>query len=225
MLREKIPVAREGVPFIGIAALASLVFAELQFAWPAMLALAAVCFILYFFRDPERIVPADTGLAISPADGRVVEIADRIKPPFFEGVSWRCDEFRKIGIFMNVFDVHVNRAPVNGRVCDIAWYPGRFMSADRLSASLENERCAVLLEDSYGRSVIVTQVAGLVARRIVCRLQCGDKVNAGERYGLIRFGSRVDIYLPRNYEVCVGEGERVIAGQTVIGRMQGKCHK
>ncbi len=220
MYKENIPVAREGVPFIGIAALASLVFALLGLVAPALFFLLAVFFILYFFRDPERIVPACDGCVIAPADGVVVEVSHDVQVPFFEDCHGAARRFSKVGIFMNVFDVHVNRAPVRGTVLDVQWMPGRFMSADRLAASIENERCAMLLEDDCGRPVTVVQVAGLVARRIVCRAERGDNLEAGARYGLIRFGSRVDIYLPDRYAVHVREGERVMAGQSIIGAVR-----
>lgn len=214
--------AREGVPFMGIAALASLVSALLGLVLPALFFLLAVVFILYFFRDPERITPECEGCVISPADGVVVEVADNVNVPFFKDhypPHFRC---KKVGIFMNVFDVHVNRAPVRGKVLDVSWLAGSFMSADKGAASFENERCAMLVEDSYGRHVTVVQVAGLIARRIVCRAEKGDMLHPGTRYGMIRFGSRVDIYLPSKYVVSVKEGDRVIAGQSIIGAMNNE---
>lgn len=217
MHKEKIPVAREGVPFIGIAALALLVFALLNLLVPALLSLVAFLFVMYFFRDPERITPSDKDLIVSPADGRVVEITSVDKVPFFDK-SFEASACRKVGIFMNVFDVHVNRMPVSGRVLDVEWMPGSFMAADRLKASLENERCALLVQDIYKKKVLVVQVAGLIARRIVCRAEPGDVLSVGQRYGMIRFGSRVDLYLPQDFTISVKEGDRVIAGQSIIGK-------
>ncbi len=205
--------AREGVPFIGMAALATVVLAVLQMPWPAAAAFAATAFCLYFFRDPERIVPHGPDLIVSPADGKVIQVAEGEEDPYF-GPGRRL----RISIFMNVFDCHVNRSPIAGRVVDMAYFQGRFMPADRARAMAENERCAMLLEDDKGRRITVVQVAGLIARRIVCLAQVGDGLERGQRYGMIRFGSRLDLYLPAGSNAAVRPGDRVTAGQSTIAR-------
>ncbi len=208
--------AREGVPFIGMAALATVVLAVLQMPWPTAAAFAATAFCLYFFRDPERVVPHGPDLIVSPADGKVIEVAEGEEDPYF-GPSGpgRC---LRISIFMNVFDCHVNRSPIAGRVEDMAYFPGRFISANRPRAMAENERCAMLVRDEEGRGVTVVQVAGLIARRIVCFAQVGDRLERGQRYGMIRFGSRLDLYLPASSRPQVSKGQRVSAGQSILAR-------
>ena len=214
MLPVRIPVAKEGVPFIGMSALATVVFALLQFSWPAIAALVFTGFVLYFFRDPERIVPTEAGLLTSPADGKVIEITEAQEPWFSIGRTIR------ISIFMNVFNCHVNRAPVSGEVRKLKYRPGLFLSANRSRAMAENEACALLVRDDNGRSVVVVQVAGLIARRIVCYAQVGDRLERGQRYGMIRFGSRLDVYLPAGSRILVRRGDRAVAGQTVLAEMK-----
>jgi len=207
-----IPVTKEGVPFIGFVALAAIVFALLEWSVLAAAALAAGAFVIYFFRDPERVVPSEPGAVVSPADGKVIEIRED-----FEG-SLQGQEVRRISIFMNIFDVHVNRAPITGKVEQIQYQPGCFFPADRAGASVRNERNALLLRSEGGESCTVVQVAGFIARRIVCWAEVGDTVHRGERFGLIRFGSRLDVYMPREYSVLVKVGQRVVAGQSVLAR-------
>jgi phosphatidylserine decarboxylase len=201
----KLPIAREGWPFVLAAAAILLLCLTLRLQWASAVALLLSVFVAWFFRDPERSVPEGEELILSPADGRVIEV--RSRP---EGGN-------KIGIFLSIFDVHVNRLPVSGRVAAVEYRKGRFLAAWKTIASDENERCGVLLE-SGGESVRVVQVAGLVARRIICRLQPGETVRRGERYGLIRFGSRVDIYLPAGAEVTATVGDKVKGGSDVIAR-------
>lgn len=210
MRTQQIPVAMEGVPFVGLAAFASVIFAVLGWSVPAVAALAASAFILYFFRDPERIVPYEDDLVVSPADGRVLEVMEVDGSPFRAGCVWR------ISIFMNVFNVHVNRVPVAGVIRDIRYVPGSFLPADRERAMVRNERNALMIEDDKGRAITVVQVAGLIARRIVCRAETGDWVRRGQRFGMIRFGSRLDCYLPRDCRVLVKSGQRTVAGETVM---------
>ncbi len=212
MLSERVPIAWEGVPFWGFSAFTALVFALLGWEVPAVTALAVTAFVLYFFRDPERVVPGGPGLVVSPADGRVVEIVDAC-----EG-SLQGERVKRISIFMNVFNVHVNRSPVSGRVSKVEYHPGGFRPADRPKAVVSNERCALLVDADEGFQVTAVQVAGLVARRIVCRATEGDHLARGERFGLIRFGSRVDLYIPLEFDVCVERKERVRAGETVLAR-------
>jgi len=211
MLAPKIPVAKEGLPFIALAALLTLVAALL--AWPKMALLLSLVtlFVVYFFRDPERIITThDDKTILCPADGRVIGV-DRIDEcPFIAGKTMR------ISVFMNVFNVHVNRAACAGRVEKVLHKPGMFFAADDKKAALENESCTTVLRLPSGQEVAMVQIAGLIARRIVCWLQEGDEIKAGERFGLIRFGSRVDIYLPDDSQVKVFPGRKVKAGETVL---------
>ena len=211
MLTPKIPVAQEGYPFIALAALLTLVAALLGWRCTALIFSLATLFTVYFFRDPERIISAhDDKTVLCPADGRVIGV-DRLNDcPFVSGKVIR------ISVFMNVFNVHVNRAACAGRVEKIVYKPGMFFAADDKKAVLENESCATVLRLASGQEVAMVQIAGLIARRIVCWLQPGDEVQAGERFGLIRFGSRVDIYVPDDSQVTVFPGRgKVKAGQTV----------
>ncbi len=216
MRPERIPVAREGVPFIALAGAAALILALLGWAVPALAALAAASFILYFFRDPERIVPSAPGLVVAPADGRILDVRDVDNAPLLKGPA------RRISIFMNVFNVHVNRSPVSGRVREISYSPGAFMPADRDKAILANEQNAICIQDESGNMITVVQVAGLIARRIVCRVEAGDWLRRGERFGMIRFGSRLDCYLPHGCEILVKAGDRTSAGETLLARWKRK---
>ena len=201
----------EGWPCIGLTALAALVFACLDW-WPAALIFLALCwFSVHFFRDPERVPPTGPGLAVSPADGRVIRVETRPDP--FSGEARQC-----VSIFMNLFNVHVNRAPVACTVQGILYLPGKFLNASFDKASTDNERCAYSLRDANGDLWSMVQIAGLVARRIVCRVEEGDTLDRGERYGMIRFGSRVDLYLPEGYVAAARVGETVLAGQSVLAR-------
>lgn len=211
MRTPSLGLAPEGGPIIGLLALTSLVSACLDW-WPAALpALILLWFAVHFFRDPERVIPHGDGLAVSPADGRVIRIANRADP--FSGEARVC-----VSVFMNVFNVHINRSPVAGRVTDIAYTPGKFFNAAWDKASTDNERCAWQVTDADGAAWTFVQIAGLVARRIVPRAEMGDDLTRGERFGLIRFGSRVDLYLPAGYDCAVNIGQTVLAGQTVIAR-------
>jgi phosphatidylserine decarboxylase len=206
---RKLPVAREGWPFIlGSAAIA----VGLRLAGHRRLALpfwAASLASLGFFRDPEREIPAVVNGVLSPADGRVLGVEDAVDP--FVGPSTR------VSIFLSPLDVHVNRAPIAGLVVDVIYTPGRFVAAYDPDAG-DNERCAIRLQGDAAR-VTVVQIAGVVARRIVCRVGAGDKLAAGERFGMIRFGSRTDCYVPRGSDVRVRPGDRVVGGVTVIGAL------
>jgi phosphatidylserine decarboxylase len=204
-------VAPEGFPLIGLAAFAALVFALLDFCVPAVFFLVLAAFCLHFFRDPERVTPQAPGLAVSPADGRVTAVTPRPDP--FSGTARPC-----VSIFMNVFNVHVNRSPVEASVKAVVHHPGLFLNASLDKASKDNERCAYLLEDADGALWSVVQVAGLIARRIVCRAEEGDRLARGERLGLIKFGSRLDVYLPEGWSPAVSPGDRVLAGLTALAR-------
>jgi phosphatidylserine decarboxylase len=210
------PIHRAGWPFIaGFAAVtlaAGWLWAPLY--WIGGL-LTAWC--TYFFRDPRRVTPLADGLVIAPADGRVSQLARAAPPPELE----LGDEPRqRISIFMNVFDCHVNRAPVAGRIRHMAYRPGLFLNAELDKASEDNERNGLVIE-ADGADFGVVQIAGLVARRIVPFVAVGQTIAAGERFGLIRFGSRVDVYLPPSHIPLVGEGQRTIAGETVIATRSG----
>ncbi|PYN97574.1 MAG: phosphatidylserine decarboxylase family protein [Candidatus Rokuibacteriota bacterium] len=205
---KRLPVAREGWPFIAApAALALGLFASgrRRLALPFV---AATLASLGFFRDPERAVPATDGAVLSPADGRVTAVVD-------DADEWVGPAVR-VSIFLSPLDVHVNRAPIAGRVADTRYTPGRFVAAFAPDAGVVNERCAVHLEGDQAR-VTVIQIAGAVARRIVCRVARGHKLEAGERFGMIRFGSRTDCLMPRSTDVRVRVGDRVRGGETVLG--------
>jgi phosphatidylserine decarboxylase len=208
-----VPVHREGWKFVAIAAAVTLVLYWFDLDLLALLALVLTLWCAYFFRDPERVTPLRQGLVISPADGRVSAIESVVPPPELDLPR---ETFTRISVFMNVFDVHINRAPVDARIAHIAYVPGKFLNAELDKASLDNERQAVTLELEDGRKIGVVQIAGLVARRIVKFVDDGDMLKAGERFGLIRFGSRVDVYLPKGVSVFAVVGQRAIAGETVL---------
>ena len=198
--------------FIGAGVLAG-VLGLLLAAWLAWLGLIFTLFCLYFFRDPERVPPGRAGLVLAPADGKVVSVAPA-SPPAELGLGppprWR------VGIFLSVLDVHVNRIPVDGTITRIAYRHGKFLNASLDKASDANERNALAIRLADGREIAVVQIAGLIARRIRCDVHEGDAVQAGERFGIIRFGSRTDIYLPEGVRALVAEGQTMIGGETVI---------
>jgi len=201
----------EGWPCIGLCAFSACLFALAGCPPAAYAFLVLTWFSAYFFRDPERVTPGAPGLAVSPADGRIIAIGPRPDP--LTGENRVC-----ISIFMNLFSVHVNRSPVEAAVEAIRYYPGKFFNASFDKASTDNERCAYLLRDADGGSWTMIQIAGLIARRIVCRVDEGDHLARGQRYGLIRFGSRVDLFLPANYDPTCAPGDQVFAAQSVVAR-------
>jgi len=205
------PVARTGYSFIFASAFTTCVFALLELAAPALLGLIVTFFICFFFRDPDRVVPNGKGLVVSPADGRVLSAGRVGSGPFSEEPCIR------ISIFMSVFNVHVNRIPHEGRVKSIRYSPGKFFSANLRKASGHNEHNAVLLETDDGNYICVVQIAGLIARRIICRLQENETVPRGQRFGMICFGSRLDVYLPPDSKLRITAGDRVKAGTSVLG--------
>ena len=207
------PMDKAGLPFIGIAAFATAVFALLEIAALALPGLLATFFICYFFRDPDRVVPVLEGGIVSPADGKVIRVEKLEKTHFAEG---RC---QKVSIFMSIFNVHVNRIPLNGHIARIEYVPGKFFSANIDKASRLNEHNAVYLETENGQTICFVQIAGLVARRIICRIQTGDDVARGQRFGLICFGSRLDVYLPDDAQITVTVGDVVSAGTSLIGKL------
>ena len=211
--------AREGLPYIAIAAgitLAGFVAAVALRSWPlwlvAFVLTLLTLWVAYFFRDPERVGERGAALVIAPADGRVVHITEVDEPAFLHGRALR------VSIFMNVFNVHVNRYPVSGTVRYVHYNPGKFLNAATEKSSLENEQMSVGLEHN-GSRVLVRQIAGLIARRIVTYSREGEVVEQAERMGIIRFGSRVDVFLPTTSVVLVGVGQTTVAGTTVIGTL------
>lgn len=204
-------IVREGFPFIIPLGAVTLVCFIAGFIGLSAVLLLLTLFVCWFFRNPQRTAPEDRRLVISPADGKVI----RIEETTSEELPGRT--FRKISIFMNVFNVHVNRMPCAGEVFSIRYRPGKFLSADLDKASELNERNAVLLRMADGREIITIQIAGLIARRIVCWLKEGMQVQKGERFGLIRFGSRVEVFMPLEASILVKVGDKVKAGETPIG--------
>jgi phosphatidylserine decarboxylase len=209
--RTAFPVAKAGYPLICGAAFATLILSLLGFTALALVGLAATFCIAGFFRDPDRVIPNRPRQVVSPADGRVIAADIVDGRPFFE------EPVRKISIFMSVFNVHVNRVPAEGRVYRISYRPGQFVAADRGDAPIRNEHNAIFLETAYGKRLCFVQVAGLIARRIICHLQLDEAVRRGQRFGMICFGSRLDIYLPQDVNVAVSIGDKVAAGSTVLG--------
>lgn len=223
------PIAPEGIPIVGLfmtigvgLTVGALILSNVAGYAVGALALILNLWCLWFFRDPARVIPGDPSLVVSPADGEVVAVDQTPPPPEVE-VS---DEFRKgcrrISIFMNVFSVHVNRAPVAGNVTSVKHTVGKFLNAAWAKASTENERCSLVMRTADGSEVAAIQIAGLVARRIICRVGSGKQLNKGERYGLIRFGSRVDVFVPESAVAEVKLGEKVTSGRSVIARMPSR---
>ena len=210
-----IKLAPEGNPFI-LGFLGLTILVVLFAPWGALLPFALTLFMVYFFRDPERRIPVGENVLVSPADGKVILISPNPPiPPLLRGGE---GGFIEVSIFMSPLDVHVNRAPCEGTVEGVVHTSGRFLSAFKHEASLQNENIAMLLTTRYGR-ILVRQVAGFLARRAVCRVKTGDSLQKGERYGIIKFSSRLDIYLPKEVQIKVKLGDRVKAGETVIGEM------
>ena len=207
----QIPVAREGYPFIVFAAFATFIVALLGYDLIALITLFLTGFVIYFFRDPERISPDDEDVVVAPADGKIILVEKIFDDRFVN------EHVYKISIFMSVFDVHVNRVPFAGEVEKIQYGPGSFYAANTDQAGLANEHCGVIFSTEKNFRYAVVQIAGLLARRIVCWVEKGDTIARGTRFGMIRFGSRVDLYLPQNIQLEVSSGQKVKAGETVIG--------
>ncbi len=205
--RGRLPFAPEGWPFIIPTLLLLTVSAALYWWVPSIILALLLTFMVNFFRDPERLTPEGEGLFICPADGKVIR-ADRDESGAY------------VDIFMNVFDVHVNRAPMSGRITHMQYFPGNFINASFEHAGEENERNRFEMETESGK-IAFTQIAGLVARRIVSYAAVGDHIEAGQRIGMIRFGSRVNCEVPAGYELCVKPGDKVVAGKTIIARKAG----
>jgi phosphatidylserine decarboxylase len=214
MRQQNQPVAAEGYPFIALFAFITLVFALLGWSILTVLGLALTLFTVYFFRNPERHPPLDPDAVISPADGKIVYVGT-----VQEERSLKTEAI-KVSIFMSVFNVHVNRVPFSGKVLDLFYSKGEFFNAALDKASLDNEQAGILLETDRGHRILFVQIAGLIARRIVTYPVIGDRLERGMRYGLIRFGSRVDVYLPPETELAVRIGERTVAGESVLGYLK-----
>jgi phosphatidylserine decarboxylase len=208
--RSHIPFAREGIPYVLAAAFVTVIAAILGHAILTWGLLLVTLLIGHFFRDPERIITAGRGEVVAPADGIVIAAERCEEPSFTLQTCW------KVSIFMTIFHVHVNRIPMTGTVCGVNYQQGKFFAANRLQASRSNEQNWLWLRTDAGQDIVLTQVAGWVARRIVCWPVVGDRVLGGERFGLIRFGSRVDVYLPESSRLRVKKGDRVIAGGSIL---------
>lgn len=210
MRNQNTPIAVEGYPFVIGAAFVTLVFALLSWKIPALLSLGMTLFVTYFFRNPYRVPPEGEEKVLSPADGVVIYLGNATEPHLGE-------EMLKISIFMSVFNVHINRVPVSGRVVDMFYRRGKFLDVRDEQATFENEQSGIVLETPNGTKIVVVQVAGLIARRIVSYPEKGDILRRGDRYGLIRFGSRLDVYLPKDIDLKVAIGDKTVAGETVLG--------
>ena len=211
-----VPIHREGYPFIAGFGAATLVlgYFSTTLFWVGLI-LTAWC--AYFFRDPPRVTPVREGIVVSPADGRVSLVVNAVPPP---ELALGERPLPRISVFMSVFDCHVNRAPVAGRIERVVYRAGTFLNADLDKASEDNERNAVVIATATGR-VGVVQIAGLVARRILCFVREGEAIGVGDRFGMIRFGSRLDVYLPEGTRPLVAEGQTAIAGETVLADLSG----
>lgn len=201
-------IAREGWPFLAGAVVLAILATLFAGAWSILFWLIAL-FVLQFFRDPARTIPSQANAVLSPADGRIV-VVEKAQDPY----AGR--EALKISVFMNVFNVHSNRVPVDGKIERIQYFPGKFVNADLDKASIENERNALVISAANGETVTCVQVAGLIARRILCYVKVGDSLSRGQRYGFIRFGSRVDVYLPVTATPKVTVGDKVSATETIL---------
>ena len=206
------PMHPEGYRFVGIfAAITLVLFWIASFLGWIGVGLTVWCY--YFFRDPKRSTPTRAGLLVSPADG-VISLIEKAVPPAELGMSG--DALTRVSVFMNVFNCHVNRAPIEGEITAVAYRPGKFFNASLDKASVDNERNSVCIRMADDRQIAVVQIAGLVARRIVCFVEPGQKTQTGERFGLIRFGSRLDVYLPDGVQPLVSLGQTMVAGETVL---------
>lgn len=204
------PIVREGYPFIIISIIITFI---LIFLWPILgfIGFLITLFVIYFFRNPKREIPDVEGAILSPADGTVIQISDQYEPYFLKKPT------KRVSIFMSIFNVHVNRIPYSGKIVDLVYNKGKFLIASKDKASFDNEQNAILMEIEGNKNLVFVQIAGFIARRIVCYLKKGDVVNRGDPFGLIRFGSRVDIYFPEETAIKVKVGEKVKGGETILG--------
>ena len=211
-IHNRLPVAREGLPFILTGCFVTLILFLLGLLILPVITALLTLFTLYIFRDPDREIPAQERAVLSPADGKVVELRK-----FEDDVNPLGEPALRVSIFMSVFNVHVNRIPTNGKILGVSYHPGKFLSANLDKASAENENNKILLETDDGKKLMTVQIAGLIARRIVCWIRENDLVIAGNRFGLIRFGSRLDVYLPYDSQITVQLNQKVRAGESRLG--------
>lgn len=205
-------IAREGWPFLAVVALLALALQSFGMTFLSVVTWILFVFVLQFFRDPPRYIPAQKNAVVSPADGRIVAV-ERVEDPYAQR------EALKISVFMNVFNVHSNRIPIGGEIKSVDYFPGLFVNADLDKASIQNERNAIVIHTESGATVTAVQVAGLIARRILCYVKPSESVEKGQRYGFIRFGSRVDVYLPTDSVPKVAIGDKVSASSTVLAEL------
>ena len=210
---EGIPIAKEGLPLILFGGLATLGCWWAGWIWPTCVIGSTTLFTTWFFRNPAREIPTGDGLIVSPGDGTVVAVEKEFEHRFLKEPSVR------ISIFLNVFNVHINRMPVGGTIQDVAYQPGQFLVARQPEASAANEQNAVMILREDGQKVLCVQIAGLIARRIVCWVVAGEKVKKGERFGLIQFGSRMDVYLPESSAMMVNIGDKVKGGSSILAEL------
>lgn len=215
MKNQHQPIALEGYPFIALFAFFSLFFAAVDWNCLATIGLGLTLFAIYFFRNPERFSNEDDNVFVAPADGKIIFVGKVPENRYFGG-----EEVTKVSIFMNVFNVHVNRAPYSGEVVDTFYNRGEFLNASLDKASLQNEQAGIWMKTEKGHDLLFVQIAGLVARRIVSYASKGDILKRGSRYGLIRFGSRVDVYFPVGSEIKVGLGDKTVAGESILGLLK-----
>jgi len=208
-----IPVVKEGVPFIAAFGGAATLAGALGWVAPAIALGSLTIFSGWFFRNPHRISPCAEGAVVAPGDGKIIAIEEDYEPRFLK------EQATRISIFLNIFDVHVNRIPCDGTVVDILYQPGRFVAANQPSATVSNEQNALMIRGASGAKVLCVQVAGLIARRIVCWVSPGEKVARGDRFGLIRFGSRVDLFLPKGSSLRAAVGDRVKGGKDLLAML------
>lgn len=208
-----VPVAKEGIPYIALGGLVTLGCWMAGVVWATCLMGVLTLFTTWFFRNPPRTIPQGNNLIVSPGDGMVVAVESEFEPRFLKAPSIR------ISIFLNVFNVHINRMPVAGIVQDVVYTPGKFMAANLPGASAKNEQNALMLQRADGKKILCVQIAGLIARRIICWAVPGEQVEKGERFGLIRFGSRMDVYLPHNSAIQVKIGAKVKGGSSILAEL------
>lgn len=211
------PIHKEGYKFVLIFAIVTIILALMSSSL-GLIGLVLTLWCIFFFRDPERFTPVDETAIISPADGVVTKIEYGVEAP--SDLGYGDKKWNKMSVFLNVFNVHVNRMPVSGLVTKVSYKPGKFLSANAVEASAENERNSVVIKTAKGDEIICVQVAGLVARRIVSEAKENQEVKAGERYGIIRFGSRADLYFEENVEIKSLIGQTMIGGETIIARIK-----
>ena len=209
------PIHTEGYKFLVIAGFITLVLLFIS-GFLGTIGLLLTVWVYYFFRDPERVIIEDDNYLVSPADGEVIKVEEVDGP---KEVGLENKKFKKISIFMNVFDCHVNRTPCAGTVEEILYKPGKFFNASLDKASEDNERNYYKLKDKHGNDIIVVQIAGLIARRIVCEVKEGQNLNQGDRIGIIRFGSRVDLYFDNDYKLLAKQGQTVVAGESLLAKI------